>query len=86
MWTITGRMTSGRQGHTASMLANGKVLVTGGYNGASYLSSTELYDPSTRLWTNVGNMTSARKGHTASLLKSGKVLVTGESKMMSLFK
>ena len=35
--------------HTASVLTNGKVLVTGGSGGSSggALSSAELYDPST---------------------------------------
>lgn len=78
-------MANTRSEHTASVLANGKVLVTGGYNGASYLASTELYEPSTGLWRTVGNMTSARKGHTASLLKNGKVLVTGGSNVILLF-
>ncbi|CAF1569135.1 unnamed protein product, partial [Adineta steineri] len=63
---------------TASVLSNGKVLVTGGsINNFGYLNSAELYDLSTGTWTTTGNMTNAREGHTASVLSNGKVLVTG---------
>jgi hypothetical protein len=34
-----------RDAHTASVLTNGTVLVTGGYNGSVYLNSAELYQP-----------------------------------------
>ena len=42
-----------------------------------YLTSTELYDPSTEVWSLTGSMTTGRYGHTASVLQNGKVLVTG---------
>jgi hypothetical protein len=63
--------------HTASVLSNGKVLVTGGYSNSAYLNSAELYDPSTGMWTTTGNMNYARAEHKASVLTNGKVLVTG---------
>ena len=69
-------MTDARQWHTASILANGKVLVTGDRNGIS-LNTAELYDPATGNWTTTGNMTNARHWHTATVLANGKVLVTG---------
>jgi hypothetical protein len=34
-----------RDVHTASVLTNGKVLVTGGTNGGGPLNSAELYQP-----------------------------------------
>ena len=40
-------MNHARQQHTASVLADGKVLVIGGFDGRYSLKSTELYDPST---------------------------------------
>ena len=58
------------------MLANGKVLVTGGYNG-NILSSAELFDPTTGIWTPIGSLNNARDGHTATLLPNGQVLVAG---------
>jgi hypothetical protein len=42
-WTATGSLATARRFHTGTLLPNGKVLVTGGYNGI-YLSSAELYD------------------------------------------
>jgi hypothetical protein len=59
------------------LLANGKVLVTGGFNGASALTSAELYDPASGTWTNTGPMTYGRYYHTATLLTNGQVLVAG---------
>jgi N-acetylneuraminic acid mutarotase len=79
-WTTTGSMNVGRFDYndtTATLLPNGKVLVAGGYNGpgASYLSSAELYDPSTGTWSNTASMSVARGDFTATLLPNGKVLV-----------
>ncbi|CAF1006231.1 unnamed protein product [Adineta steineri] len=77
-WTIIGNMSVAREYHTASTLANGSVLVTGGYNtGSSYLNSAELYNPLTGIWTTTGSMNAARYLHTASTLANGSVLVTG---------
>jgi N-acetylneuraminic acid mutarotase len=77
----TGNMSSARLRHTVSILANGEVLVTGGFGDSSnYLNSAELCDPSTGSWTGswtaTGNMNTARQHHTASTLTNGKVLVT----------
>ncbi|CAF0843424.1 unnamed protein product [Adineta ricciae] len=76
-WTSTGNMKVARGYHTASMLSNGTILVTGGWNGIYSLDITELYDPSTGIWTATGNMNVARAYHTASLLSNGTILVTG---------
>jgi len=70
-------MNSARAAHTASILTNGKVLVTGGVLYGLVLSSAELYDPSTGTWTTTGSLNYARYAHTASVLTNGKVLVTG---------
>jgi hypothetical protein len=74
-WTATGSMTTGRAGHTATLLPNGKVLVTGGCGYAC--TTTELYDPSMGTWMPTGSMTVARYGYSATLLKTGQVLVAG---------
>ncbi|MGH7348072.1 MAG: Kelch repeat-containing protein, partial [Candidatus Rokuibacteriota bacterium] len=84
-WTPTGAMRVPRArldkqpvpNHTATLLASGQVLVTGG----SEQRSAEIYDPATGPatghWTPTGAMTQARGSHTATLLASGRVLVSG---------
>jgi hypothetical protein len=49
LWTSTASMAIARDGHTATLLSNGMVLVAGGSSlpssGATALASAELYDP-----------------------------------------
>jgi formylglycine-generating enzyme required for sulfatase activity len=73
----TGSMTSARYGHTAAMLGNGKVLISGGIISGGYLSSAEIYDPATGTWSSTSSMTSARYQHAAAMLGNGKVLISG---------
>jgi hypothetical protein len=75
-WTFTGSLNRARSFHTATLLRNGKVLVTGGQSGAA-LNSAELYDPATGTWSFTGSLNVAREDHTATLLRDGKVLVVG---------
>jgi hypothetical protein len=75
-WSPTGSLGKGRASHTATLLANGKVLVAGGDNGTEW-KSAELYDPATNSWSPTGPMLGARSGQTAVRLTSGKVLVVG---------
>jgi hypothetical protein len=42
-WCTTGRMGQTRYQHTASLLPNGQVLVTGGFSNASQYAA-EVYD------------------------------------------
>lgn len=77
VWTSTGSMAVARRGHTATLLLDGKILVTGGFDGAVESVTTEIYDPATGIWTASGPMTRGRKYHTASRLGDGKVLIAG---------
>jgi hypothetical protein len=74
----TGPMGAGRQVHTATLLADGRVLVAGGYDGNdAALASAELYDPKTGAFTPIGALAAARGLHTATLLADGRVLIAG---------
>ncbi|THJ22757.1 MAG: hypothetical protein CAF45_009070 [Nitrospira sp. CG24E] len=76
---LTDALNSARASHTATLLTNGMVLVTGGSGASGSLVSTELYNPTTGQWTATGNLAVARTGHTATLLTNGTVLITGGS-------
>jgi hypothetical protein len=63
------------------MLADGRVLITGGYwsDGRKWrvLSSTEMYDPVKGNFSSIGSMGTPRNSHTATLLNDGRVLIAG---------
>jgi hypothetical protein len=71
-FTLTGSMHTARSGHTATLLANGKVLIVGSGD-----VSPELFDSATGSFIAAGTMTTIRFGATVTLLASGKVLITG---------
>ena len=74
----TGSMMSARYQHTATLLADGRVLIVGGWeNSGEPLASAELYDPKTASFGPTGSMTGARHSHTATLLSDGRVLIVG---------
>jgi N-acetylneuraminic acid mutarotase len=70
-------MSTSRTGHTATLLPDGRVLVTGGYDNNRDFASAELYDPASGTWTATGSMIEERRYHTATLLLDGSVLVAG---------
>jgi hypothetical protein len=78
-FTNSGSMLSARYQHTATLLANGKVLIAGGYKFGTVaaMATNELYDPATGTFSATGSLSVARYNHTATLLANGKVLVAG---------
>jgi len=80
-------MSAGRTGHTMTLLADGTVLVTGGYIEFGIetfpTNSCEIYDPTTKLWTSIAAMGTSRAEHTATLLTNNKVLVVGGRTLVS---
>jgi hypothetical protein len=78
-WTAPAyTLTSKRDGHTATLLKNGKVLMAGGSDGTYYLSSMEVIDVTAGTAKALtDSLPKGRVGHTAELLGDGRVLVVG---------
>lgn len=76
-FSLTGTMTSARENHTATLLPDGRVLITGGVSNDVVLDTAELYDPTTGEFSAAGNMTTTRYGHLAAVLGDGDVLIAG---------
>lgn len=78
--STTGSLSIGTESPTATLLANGKVLVAGGIipqgNNLVYSKLTALYDPVTQTFT-MGQMNYARDQHTATALPNGRALIFG---------
>lgn len=80
-WTGAASLATPRTDHTATLLPDGKVLVTGGYDTSSgspvAVATAEVYDPATNKWTGAGTLGSGRANASASLLPDGRVMVVG---------
>lgn len=76
-FTPTSDMNEPRNGHTATLLPVGKVLLAGGWNQRGRTATAKLYDPQTGTFEDTGSLMAARQGLTATLLKNGQVLIAG---------
>jgi hypothetical protein len=73
-FTRTGSMVEPRNGATATLLQDGRVLIaSGGLNPMA-----ELYNPATGMFTRTGSTLNIYNYATATLLPNGKVLLTGQ--------
>ena len=72
-------MGTARASGTATLLTDGRVLLTGGYpgEGAPPTSTAEIFDPVSGSFTSTGDLTVGRADHSASLLADGSVLLAG---------
>ncbi len=77
-----GAMIGGRAAHTATTLADGRVLIAGGVpddDPAASQASAELYDPTTGRFAPTASLVTGRYEHAAAALADGRVLVAGGS-------
>src|SRR5947209_2582958 len=80
-WRTVANLNQARAGHTATLLANGSVLIAGGRDASGHASSAaEIYDPATRTFSLApSTMIAPRESHTATSLADGRVLIAGGS-------
>ncbi len=87
-WQYTASMKSARRQANATILPDGRVLVTGGSSGAGFdnysapVHTAEVWDPATGHWNNWATAPNIYRGYhsTAVLLPDGRVLSAGGSK------
>ncbi|MFE8604856.1 kelch repeat-containing protein [Archangium violaceum] len=77
VWVNASPAPTARTKHSATLLADGRVLVAGGADHVGWTASAALYSPSTGTWTPTASMSAKRNGHGATPLSSGAVFVTG---------
>lgn len=76
-WTVTGSLRQPRNGgNTATLLADGRVLLAGGHSNSEVIRGAEIYDPATGQWSDAGNLSVARDP-VPTFLADGRVLVAG---------
>jgi hypothetical protein len=76
--SLTGTLHVARSGHQATLLLDGRVLVTGGSDERGQaIGLAEIFSPVTDTWSPAAANLIPRLGHAASLLDDGRVLVVG---------
>src|SRR5246127_443400 len=77
IWQQGGALSSARSGATATLMADGRILIVGGKDGnGNALETAEVLNLDGTI-TPVPSMLTQRYGHSAILLNDGTVLVTG---------
>jgi len=79
VFTLTARTASAHQGHTATLLADGRVLVIGGDGDDAGLA--EAWDPGTGSFSPAGVLAQSRGAATSTLLPDGRILVVGGTRV-----
>ncbi|MGA9723929.1 MAG: kelch repeat-containing protein, partial [Candidatus Binatus sp.] len=72
-------MKNPRSHHSATLLADGRVLIAGGKYGSTQLLTMEIFNPATRTFALTASLKQRRQDHTATLLDDGTVLIAGGS-------
>jgi hypothetical protein len=76
VWSPAAPMNADRATHGATLLADGRVLLAGGFGR---VSTAERYDPATNTWQPVGTMTTLVGEIALATLSDGRVLAVGQS-------
>ena len=85
-FSIAGDMGAGRTGGSATLLPDGRVLMTGGRDHHHTLDGAgrpdeypapQMWDSVSRTFSPAGTMAAQRSSHTATLLEDGRVLLVG---------
>jgi hypothetical protein len=85
-WTMGATLHDPRLGHSATLLADGRVLLAGGIQCCKavpggiaqfVIAGAEVYDPAAGVSTPTGSLAVARAFHSGTLLPDGRVLITG---------
>src|SRR5262249_44673404 len=66
-----------RRGHTATPLADGRLLVIGGENENGPVAEAEIFDPSSKTFSLAGRSITPRTEHTATKLADDRVMIIG---------
>ncbi len=76
---LASRMSDGRMDHSATLLADGRVLVVGGWSSqkGSTVVSADLFDPVTNTFSPAAPLPASRHEHAAVALPDGSALITG---------
>jgi Kelch motif/Galactose oxidase, central domain len=79
-WLGTPSFLNGRYAQAASLLPDGRVLMTGGYRSGlgvtqALLGSALVFDPATNNWASIADMPHLHGFHTQVTLQDGRVLV-----------
>jgi hypothetical protein len=81
--TKDGMYVVGRGWQTTTLIANGEVLMAGGFGWdgnqgpLGTLSSAELFDPTSNSFSTTGSMAIPRQNHVTAALSDGEILVAG---------
>ncbi len=73
--SLIGDLAKARSGHTATRLADGRVLILGGTSNGVAVASTEIYDAATGTFSAGATMNAARSASTATVLANGRILI-----------
>ena len=76
-WSAAPSVHTPRDGHTATLLPNGNVVIAGGEDNNLALDASEVYSPTMGSWTVSGNLNVARSNASAVLLPNGSILIAG---------